>query len=83
MPSRQAERLLPRLRSLTFSGARSDEDKSLNRINIGVIRGGVSRALFDWRPQQLADVCVLKCAGRFGPSQNLAQAMKRYSGAAR
>jgi acetylornithine deacetylase len=71
-----AERLLPRLRALTFSGARSEEDKSLNRINIGVIRGGVSRALFDWRPQQLADVCVLKCAGRFGPSQNLAQAMK-------
>lgn len=67
----QAERLLPRLRSLVFSGAASHDDRSLNRINIGVIRGGVSRALLDWRPQQLADVCLIKCAGRFGPSQNL------------
>ena len=71
----QAGKLLPRLRSLVFSGAASDDDRSLNRINVGVIRAGVSRALLDWRPQQLADVCVLKCAGRFGPSQTLAGAM--------
>ncbi len=71
----QAEKLLPRLRSMTFSGAASDEDRALNRINIGVIKGGMSRALHDWRPQQLADVCVLKCAGRFGPSQTLDAAM--------
>jgi acetylornithine deacetylase len=70
------EKLLPRLRSLTFSGAASEDDKSLNRINIGVIRAGVSRQLLDWRPQQLADVCLLKCAGRFGPSQTLDQAMR-------
>jgi acetylornithine deacetylase len=72
----QAEKLLPRLRALTFSGAESDEDRCLNRINIGVIKGGMSRDLHDWRPQQLADVCVLKCAGRFGPSQSLAGAMR-------
>jgi acetylornithine deacetylase len=72
----QAEKLLPRLRSLVFSGAASDDDRSLNRINIGVVRGGVSRAMLDWRPQQLADVCVLKCAGRFGPSQTLEGAMR-------
>jgi acetylornithine deacetylase len=72
----QAEKLLPRLRSLVFSDAASDEDRSLNRINVGVIRGGVSRAMLDWRPQQLADVCVLKCAGRFGPSQTLEGAMR-------
>jgi acetylornithine deacetylase len=71
----KAEKLLPRLRALMFSGAETDEDRSLNRINIGVIRGGMSRALHDWRPQQLADVCVLKCAGRFGPSQTLDAAM--------
>jgi acetylornithine deacetylase len=72
----QAEKLLPRLRSLVFSGAASDDDRALNRINIGVIRGGVSRAMLDWRPQQLADVCLLKCAGRFGPSQTLEGAMR-------
>jgi acetylornithine deacetylase len=72
----QAEKLLPRLRALVFSGAASDDDRSLNRINIGVIRGGMSRALFDWRPQQLADVCMIKCAGRFGPSQTLEGALR-------
>ncbi|KQW20944.1 hypothetical protein ASC80_12320 [Afipia sp. Root123D2] len=70
------EKLLPQLRSLTFSGAATDSDRLLNRINIGVIRAGVSRQLLDWRPQQLADVCVVKCAGRFGPSQTLDQAMR-------
>lgn len=70
------EKLLPRLRTLSFSGAASDDDRQLNRINIGVIRAGVSRALFDWRPQQLADVCTVKCAGRFSASQNLDQAMR-------
>lgn len=69
------ERLLPRLRSLTFNGAANDEDRSLNRVNIGVVRAGVSRQLLDWRPQQLADACIVKCAGRFGPSQTLDQAM--------
>lgn len=71
-----AERLMPRLREFVFSGAASEEDASLNRINIGVIKGGMSRALHDWRPQQLADVCKIKCAGRFGPSQSLDGAMR-------
>jgi len=70
------ERLMPRLRTLLFSGAASEEDRALNRINIGVIKGGMSRALHDWRPQQLADVCQIKCAGRFGPSQSLDGAMR-------
>jgi len=73
------EKLLPRLRSLAFSGAASDDDRALNRVNIGVIRAGVSRQLLDWRPQQLADVCTVKCAGRFGPSQTLDQAMRDIS----
>ncbi|MEA2935316.1 MAG: acetylornithine deacetylase [Variibacter sp.] len=72
----QAEKLLGRLRPFTFTGADCAEDRGLNRINIGVIKGGMSRALHDWRPQQLADVCVLKCAGRFGPSQTLNGAMR-------
>lgn len=70
------EKLLPRLRSLVFSGAASDDDRALNRINIGVIHAGVSRQLLDWRPQQLADVCTVKCAGRFGASQSLDGAMR-------
>jgi acetylornithine deacetylase len=72
----QAERLTARLRRLVFSGAANELDAALNRINIGVIKGGMSRSLHDWRPQQLADVCTIKCAGRFGPSQTLDGAMR-------
>lgn len=69
------EAFLPKLRALEFSGAETDADRELNRIHIGVIRAGVSDQFLDWRPQQLADTCVIKCAGRFGPSQNLDSAM--------
>lgn len=69
------EAFLPRLRALEFSGAKADTDRELNRIHVGVIRAGVSDQFLDWRPQQLADTCVIKCAGRFGPSQTLEGAL--------
>jgi acetylornithine deacetylase len=76
----QAEKLTARLRSFTFSGAADDADLSLNRINVGVIHGGVSRELLSWRPQQLADFCVVRCAGRFASSQSLESAMRDLEG---
>jgi acetylornithine deacetylase len=71
-----AEKLAARLRPFIFSGAASEADLSLNRINVGVIHGGVSRELLSWRPQQVADCCVLRCAGRFASSQSLDGAMR-------
>lgn len=71
----KAQALLPRLQSLTFSGAGTEADAELNRVNVGVIRAGVSQDFLDWRPQQLADTCLLRCAGRFGPSQTLESAL--------
>lgn len=65
------ETLLRRLRRLRFSGARAAADRALNRIHVGVIHGGMSKEFHDWRPQQLADCCMVKCAGRYGPSQSL------------
>lgn len=76
----KAQMLLPRLQAMTFSGARSAADRELNRVNVGVIRAGVSQELLDWRPQQLADTCLLRCAGRFGPSQTLEGAMADLEG---
>jgi acetylornithine deacetylase len=69
------EALLPRLRDMKFSGAPSDETRALNRVHVGVIRGGMSKEFFEWRPQQLADTAMAKCAGRFGPGQTLDGAM--------
>lgn len=72
---RKMEALLPRLRALRFSGRRTASERALDRIHVGVLRAGVSEEMLDWRPQQLADVCVARCAGRFGPSLTLEAAM--------
>lgn len=69
------ELLLPRLRTLKFSGAESDEVRELNRVHVGVIRGAMSKEFLEWRPQQLADTCMIRGAGRFGSGQSLESAM--------
>lgn len=70
------EAILPRLRELKFSGAESDEVRELNRVHVGIIRGAMSREFLEWRPQQLADTCMIRGAGRFGKGQTLESAMK-------
>jgi acetylornithine deacetylase len=70
------ETILPRLRELKFSGAESDEVAELNRVHVGVIRAGMSREFLEWRPQQLADTCMVRGAGRFGKGQTLESAMR-------
>ena len=61
--------LVPRLNSLTFSDAPSDEHRSINRVHVGVLQGALGRELHDWRPPQVADFVRLKGSGRYGPGQ--------------
>jgi acetylornithine deacetylase len=61
--------LVPRLNSLTFSDAPSDEHRSVNRVHVGVLQGALGRELHDWRPPQVADFVRLKGSGRYGPGQ--------------
>jgi acetylornithine deacetylase len=70
------ESILPKLRELKFSGAESEEVRELNRVHVGVIRGAMSREFLEWRPQQLADTCMIRGAGRFGKGQTLESALK-------
>jgi acetylornithine deacetylase len=70
------EAILPRLRELKFSGAETEEVEELNRVHVGIIRGGMSREFLEWRPQQLADTCMVRGAGRFGKGQTLESAMR-------
>lgn len=70
------EAILPKLRAMKFSGATSDEVSELNRVHVGIIRGAMSREFLEWRPQQLADTCMVRCAGRFGKGQTLESALK-------
>jgi acetylornithine deacetylase len=63
-------RLVPRLDAMTFSGAANDEHFSVNRCNIGVVRGSLSPEFHDWRPPQVADYVRLIGTGRYAPSQS-------------
>jgi acetylornithine deacetylase len=68
-------KVLARLKRMTFSGAKTARDRGINRINVGVMRAGMSREYHEWRAAQLADVCTIKAAGRIAPGQTLEGAM--------
>jgi acetylornithine deacetylase len=63
-------RLIPRINGITFSGAANDEHRSVNRANVGVIRGSLSPEFHDWRPPQIADYVRMVGTGRYAPSQS-------------
>ena len=62
--------LVPRFNALTFRGAANAEHASMNRANIGVIRGSLSPEFHDWRPPQVADFVRLAGTARYAPSQS-------------
>lgn len=67
--------LIPRLNKMTFSGARSDEHRSINRVHVGVAHGALGKELQEWRPPQVADYVRIKGSGRYAPGQNETQAI--------
>ncbi len=67
--------LIPRLTAMTFSDAPSEEHRSINRVHVGVIRGGLGRDFQEWRPPQVADVVRIKGSGRYAPGQTEANAL--------
>ena len=67
--------LIPRLNAMTFSGAKSDEHRSTNRVHVGVVHGALGKDLLEWRPPQVADFVRLKGSGRYAPGQTAAGAL--------
>ena len=63
--------LIPRINEISFSGAANAEHASVNRANIGVIRGSLSPEFHDWRPPQIADFVRMSGTVRYGPSQSI------------
>jgi acetylornithine deacetylase len=61
--------LVPRLNAMTFSGARSSEHQSINRVHVGVLHGALGRELHEWRAPQVVDFVRIKGSGRFAPGQ--------------
>ena len=66
---RAASALVPKLTELTFSDAPSDENRSINRVHVGTIRGALGREFHTWRAPQVADFVHLSGSGRYGPGQ--------------
>jgi acetylornithine deacetylase len=67
--------LIPRLNAITFSGALSEEHRSINRIHVGVVHGALGKELHEWRPPQVADFVRIKGSGRYAPGQTEKQAV--------
>ncbi|KAI4594230.1 hypothetical protein KJ359_008505 [Pestalotiopsis sp. 9143b] len=62
-------KLIPKLNSTVFSGAKSDEHLKCNRCQIGVVHGALGDELAEWRPPQVADMCKLAGSARYAPGQ--------------
>jgi acetylornithine deacetylase len=67
--------LIPRLNTMTFSGARSPAHEKINRVHVGVVHGALGRDLHEWRAPQVADFVRLKGSGRYAPGQSEAGAL--------
>ncbi|QCI99293.1 M20 family metallopeptidase [Agrobacterium larrymoorei] len=61
--------IIPRIYCMTFSGAKSDVHRSINRGHVGVVHGALGRDLEEWRPPQVADFVRLKGSCRYAPGQ--------------
>jgi acetylornithine deacetylase len=63
--------VLVRLRSLRFRGAKSARDRSINRINVGTIRAGLSREYHEGWAAQVPDFCTVTASARIAPGQTV------------
>ena len=63
------------LNGLGFSGATREDYRGLQRINVGVIRGGMGDEFLEWRTPSLPDHCMIRVAGRYAPGQTPAGAV--------
>ena len=75
--------LIPRLNAMTFSGASSEEHRSINRCHVGVVHGALGKDLHEWRPPQVADYVRIKGSGRYAPGQNEKQVLADMRGVLR
>jgi len=65
-----AAEMVPRINAMIFSGAANAEHRSINRANVGIIRGALTPEFHDWRPPQVADFVRMSGTCRYAPSQS-------------
>ena len=62
--------LVPRINAAVFSGAAGAEQRSLNRANVGVLRGSLTSEFNDTRPPQVADFARMVGTARYAAGQS-------------
>ncbi|TKI04619.1 M20 family metallopeptidase [Martelella alba] len=75
-----AVELIPQINRMTFSGAKSDEHRKINRGHVGTVHGALGRDLEEWRPPQVADFVRLKGSARFAPGQTIESVLADLQG---
>lgn len=70
-----AAEIVPRINAMRFSGAANEEHRSINRANVGVLRGALSSEFHEWRPPQVADFARMMGTCRYAPSQSEASCL--------
>lgn len=71
-----AAELVPAINAMQFSGAKNSEHQSVNRANVGVIRGALTPQFEEWRPPQIADFVRMSGTCRYAPSQSIASCLE-------
>lgn len=66
-----ATHLAQRINNLTFTGAETPEQVSVNRGHVGSLRAGLGQEFHEWRPPQVADHARLSGSCRYGPGQTI------------
>ena len=64
-------RVLGRLRRLRFRGAKTAEDQTINRVNVGAVRAGLSREYHEGWAAQVPDFCTIAASARIAPGQTI------------
>lgn len=67
------------LRQVRFTGAERADYAGFQRLNVGVIRGGMARDYLESRTLQVPDFCTIRVAGRIAPSQTPSSALDDIS----
>ena len=66
-----ATKAMARIRIMKFSGADRADHRGVQRVNIGIIRGGIGPDYQDWRAAMVADRCSFKFSVRYSPAQTV------------
>jgi acetylornithine deacetylase len=61
--------VIDRLKKMEFKRSSDPEASSVRRVNVGSMRAGLGREMYDWRPGQVPDFATIRMSVRYGPDR--------------